>query len=870
MRKLFGCLMVIPLLLSFMEEPPVKDRLLRDFAYGVYRIPREKIYLHTDKNVYTVGENVWFRGYLVDAQLHTLNTYSSFVYVDLVSQRDSLISRVKVAQVDSVFQGYLRLPSELPQGEYCLRGYSYYMQNEGDGFLFNKQIRVINPKDSRVKTEISFTEESRNRYVASVRFSDNSGDPFPKQLLGYRNSQTKQEQPSRTLRTNEQGMVDVRVDPTIRFLEFDFMNGDPFPFKRDIYIPRQFNAFDVQFFPEGGALLSGNWQQVAFKAIGENGMGLDVTGELYQDSVLIGDFRTEHDGMGCFRMPVSGGHHFHTIIRLPTGEERRFDLPVPSDTGIGLTVEQNDSLIIYQVIKAEQAVLPKNLHVLVHSRGNIMSVEPAKQLLKGNMHIEYFPEGIAHVLLIDGEGVVYSERLFFVRKKNRPHLLIQPDKSAYSARELVSLNVQLLSFEEEFRKGSFSLSITDDRQVPIDSLEDNILSNLLLTSDLKGYINHPAYYFNSDTPEVNRHLNMVMMTHGWTRFDVSKLVRRESQDRYYPLEIGQVISGKVNNFWGKNAKGANIILLSNQGQFRMVETDKEGNFLIDAITFPDSTSFLVQALSEKGRRSVSVSIDKDEFLPTRYMFPITLGEKEKEERFFATHGRNYYYENGEKIYILDEVIITKRRSKKMRSFYDVTARHHVDSAAIADAKMSDIVMLIQTLLPGVLLERDSEGEEYFSYFNRRLYLLANDFEENMDFVRMLHPDALLGLSLLDEMQARIFFGDRASTGALIISYQFGYVPPRPGRPNIIPFTLLGYQKPAVFYAPKYDVDSVRLDKRYDIRSTIHWEPVVNITSTTGTCVSFYTADSPGNYSVILEGITSAGIICRKRIPIAVK
>ena len=395
------------------------------------------------------------------------------------------------------------------------------------------------------------------------------------------------------------------------------------------------------------------------------------------------------------------------------------------------------------------------------------------------------------------------------------------------------------------------------------------MSNLLLTSDLKGYIDNPAYYFNDTIPEVEDNLDLVMMTHGWTRFDVSKLAKGEFDDFKYPLEVGQVISGRVNNFWGKKSKGANIVLLSNYGLCRMVETDEEGNFLIDGLAFHDSTSFLVQALNAKGRRGVTVRVDQDEFLPPHYTLPNTLEAKKKEDDFYKKFGQDYYYENGEKVYVLDEVLVSRKKQKKSYSFYDHLAHYQLDSTRIAEYSMMPIELIIQQL-PGVTFEKDDEGTDCFKHFGRTLYVLVNDFEETIDQVRLSPAGALRNISMLDQMQGRTFFGDRGANGVLIISAEPGWTPKDLGRPNILPFKIMGYQIPDAFYVPKYEIDSVRRDNRYDERATIYWKPVVKISKDAPAKLSFYTADTYGKYSVIVEGITSRGVICRKRVPLILK
>ena len=584
---------------------------------------------------------------------------------------------------------------------------------------------------------------------------------------------------------------------------------------------------------------------------------------------MIATVHTQHDGMGKFRLPVNPGKKFYAVMKTEEGVEKRFDLPEVSETGWGLSVSRKDSILSYRVIKGENATLPEELYTVVHCRGIVVGMNRVNGLQRGSVNLNILPEGISHIVLLDSAGNVYSQRLFFVKRNRRPELKITTDKPTYIARELVEMEID---FEEAYKgvlDGSFSISVTDDQKVVQDSLEDNILSNLLLTSDLKGYIDNPAYYFNDTTPEVADHLDLVMMTHGWTRFDVSKLARGEFDDLKYPLEIGQVISGRVNNFWGKKSKGANIVLISNYGLCRMAETDETGNFLIDGLAFHDSTSFLVQALSAKGRRGVTVNIDQDEFLPPYYTLPNTLEAKKKEDDFYKKFGQDYYYENGEKVYVLDEVLVSRRKQKKSYSFYDNIANHQLDSVQIAENAALDITWIVQQL-PGVTFEKDDDGEDCFKQFGRKLYVLVNDFEETMDQIRLIPTGALRNISLLDQMQGKIFFGDRGANGVLIISAEPGWTPKDLGRPNVLPFKIMGYQIPDEFYVPKYEIDSVRRDNRYDERSTIYWQPVVKISKDASAKLSFYTADTYGKYSVIVEGITSRGVICRKRVPLILK
>lgn len=127
---LVGCLWVV-WAFAAPEGDDVPRRFSQRLLEHVQRYPQEKVYLHTDRDHYEAGERVWFRAYLVNAVSHVPSDWSQFVYVELRDRQDSLFARVKVGLRDSVYAGYVPLAKTLPQGDYVLRAYSYWMQNGG-------------------------------------------------------------------------------------------------------------------------------------------------------------------------------------------------------------------------------------------------------------------------------------------------------------------------------------------------------------------------------------------------------------------------------------------------------------------------------------------------------------------------------------------------------------------------------------------------------------------------------------------------------------------------------------------------------------------------------------------------------------------
>lgn len=870
MKKVWFLVIGIFLLYAFQDYSDFEKRVIGNFLTLVRDLPQEKVYLHTDKSAYTVGEDVWFRAYGVHALLGTPEIPSRFIYVDLIDKRDSLVERVKVGMRDSCFYGQLPLSKSLQQGEYCLRAYTYNLQKQGKDYLFNKKIRVLNPQDSKVQTDISYRKE-RNGYIATIKFLDGNGVPYVHVPVTCSVGKRKSIYSDRKIYTDREGMLEMKIDSANEVVRLAFAEGKPFYFERHIRVPELLDDFDVQFFPEGGTLLVGNRQQVAFKAMGSDGHSMEVTGMVYQDSIPMLEIASEHDGMGSFLLPVNWGKRFRALVKTANGMEKWFDLPDAQVDGWGVIVQKEKEMIDYLVIQGEEAALPDQLYVLVLSQGTVFDIRPVEGKTRGRIDKDLLPEGISQMVLMDGEGKIYSQRLFFVRHNNYPSLVCESDKKKYVARDLVNLEIGFDGEYEEALAGTFSLSVTDDQKVQVDSLEDNILSNLLLTSNLRGRIENPAYYFNELTEKVARHLDLVMQTHGWTRFDPGRIARGEYPKVKYEIEVGQMISGQVKNFWGKKSQGANIALISNYGHCYMAETDENGNFVVDNILFSDNTHFLVQALSAKGRQRVEVSVREDKLITPFYDVPNTITEKKEDEEFLEKYGLNYYYENGEKVYILDEVTITRRKVQKIHSFYDNIADYQMDSTRLAElSDRNDLFQVLQEV-PGISFTRDTSGQDIILRYGHPLYVVMNDMEEDMNIVRSMPLEMLLSISILDPERGKMFFGKKGEGGALVITAKPGFVPKvKKERLNIRPFKLLGFQEPTEFYVPRYDVDSVRRDNHYDERTTIYWNPAVKVEAGKKTKVSFFTADIYGTYAVILEGVTKNGIVLRKRVKLNLK
>lgn len=867
MKKIF-CVIFIALVASAFVLPandPFATNVLRNLLLRIKSQPQEKIYLQTDRDHYAAGEKIWFRAYLTDAVTHKPSEHSRYVYVELVNGLDSVCQRVKIAGTDSVYTGHLPLSKKLKQGEYFVRAYSYWMQNVGEDFIFKKKIRVVNVQDSKVRTNLKYVK-GKEGDVVEIQFMNSRKNVYDKVFVNYViNGKLKIQ------RTDENGIIRLSSKELekSRNVLVEFKDASPFVFERDLYIPERNSDFDIQFFPEGGNLIAGNMQTVAFKAIGADGLGKDVEGYLYNErDEFVAAIKSMNKGVGGFDFKPEAGRRYYATITSADSVQKKIELPLPQNDGMALKIWMKDSILNYSVLMGDSVQVPDNLYLGVLSRGVPLICAPLTRSA-GKFSLKVFPEGIIQFVLMNSKYEIYSQRLCFVRKKNRPELSIEGDKKSYVIRDSVRMSVNVTAEMGQQLGGSFSVAVTDDVQCERDSTAgNNILSYLLLTSDLKGHVEDPMFYFRNVSRSTDRLLDLLMLTQGWTRFDLPTVIRGEYPEPAFYLEKGQAISGKVKNFWGKDALNASLVVFSTSGIIRTAAADTSGYFIVDGIAFPDSTKFVVQAQSKKGRRTVEALVEQDIFLKPSIEYPYGLESIEQEDNFYKKFVKDYYYDNGIKVHVLDEAIVQRKMMPKAHSMYDYAATQTMDSAKIASMLTLNMDQLLEEI-PGIRVD-DSEQKVYWG--SRALTLFVNDIKEEYNYVMTLRPADLLHISYLDGFQAGVLLGEEAAGGALVITTNPNFTGNTKSSLSISVTSLLGYQKKAEFYVPRYDVDSVRqaLAKVTDERPTIYWNPDVRTDKSGKAEFSFYTSDSYGPYTIIMEGILDDGTVCRKERKITLK
>lgn len=778
------CAVFLPLQAQLGEEALI-DSIQERFREQLLLFPQHKIYAQTDKQYYIGGETIWFRAHLTDACFHLPDTISRYVYAELINPQATIVSRVKVKLHRGAYGGHILLPEDLPDGEYQLRFYTRWLENQGEDYFFKRKIFIGNPSSTLTEAE------------------DNS-------------------------------KAKIQSD------------------------------FHVDFFPEGGHLIGNALNRIAFKALNTAGLGEDITGAVVNSAgdTLV-SFQSEHLGMGSFFLMANSQEKLSIICRNSNGKEKTFDLPTTEDKVVGLQLAWRNKHLIIQRNKSSDVLLTEAHYLLIHCRGFIHSLlewDNSRDFLA--LEQNSLPSGVIHVLLINKELIPVSERLVF---NQNPADAIRYDflthQPTYSPRDLIEATLRLYDPDGNPLSGNWSVSVTDDYDLKQDSTV-NILTTLLLTSDLRGHIENPASYFNTSDKNASEKLDVLLMTQGWRRYNIANLLQRKYETPNISMELSMYVSGIVKGgfFYNRASTASPVYLFSTDYDlFRETQTVEGGYFFIGGFEVADSTRLFVQGQTKKGKNSVELLANPEHFPEVKNLLPparINAEELSGFENYLKKADLKYALEHGVRNVLLNEVTV-KTKLRNSRSIYYSADNHTINAENIEKMAAPDIFHIIRQL-PGVTVsgERISvRGEEHSP-----LILLDDVQLFDASDVSLLSVEDVESVALLKGGNTALL-GEKAANGVIMITTKRGNgFSQKIADYNIKEVSLLGYQKPVAFYSPKYETLARKADAKPDLRTTLYWNPSIETDASGTSRFEFYSADSPSVYSVVIEGVDLEGRI----------
>jgi hypothetical protein len=476
------------------------------------------------------------------------------------------------------------------------------------------------------------------------------------------------------------------------------------------------------------------------------------------------------------------------------------------------------------------------------------------------------PSGVMQIILFDSILNPLSERLVFCLNQDRALASLSLDRENYKSRQQIKAAVNISDTSGRPLEGSFSVSVTDDVGTSQDTAM-SILTTLLLTSELKGIIRFPEYYFSPGNPDAALALDLLMMTNGWRRYNIPDVVKGEYEKPAVPMIAGMEISGKVKSLvFGKPVSDATVSVLSwGADYYDDVRTGPEGAFSFNRLEYADSTEFIIQAHNKKGYDYVELLLDDEHFPhnPGILSEPSERHETGPGESTYAlipavkmtNRNSGYFIENGMRMIYLDEIVVEAKREGKASSgfsYYPDILKRGINYFTAEDIKQFRPLNLAD-LLRYIPYSRESCN----------IPLVVNNIViTDYDLYTTIEPSKIDNIAILRGLEGSSL-GAMFSKGAIVITLKRGaYGPNDKDKYNIKTISPLGYQKPAEFYSPRYDNPGQKDGEIPDLRTTIYWNPDIRLSSAGEAFFDFFSADVSTTYTMVIEGLSVDGTIIR--------
>jgi hypothetical protein len=619
----------------------------------------------------------------------------------------------------------------------------------------------------------------------------------------------------------------------------------------DNLVKQTASNYDVQFFPEGGNLVSGIVSKVAFKAVGKNGLGVAFSGAVVdQHNDTVARFKPLKFGMGNFSFTPAANNTYKAIVKF-NGEKVTKDLPGVNSQGYVMSLTDNGAQLDVTVKGTDG-----NIYLFVHTRQMIKAAE-SSYITNGTAHFtinkSLLGDGISGITIFNNAKQPVCERLYFKRPAQKLFIDAGTDQQQYALRKKVNINVSAKGQVGKPVLANMSMAV-----YRVDSLQEvdhsNIFDYLWLGSDLKGNIESPDYYFKNANAETDEALDNLMLTQGWRRFQWSQVLEnRPPAFNYLPEYTGHIVTAKITNtltntpavdiltYLGVPGKRVQVYVSQSDSLGHLWYSTKDfygpGEIVAQTNTMADTT-YRIDILNPFSEQFSKSTLPKFEFVNSM--------------------------QNALQAHSLGIQVLNIYSANNIKRFYEPA----VDSSAFYSKpyktyKLDDFTRF--TTMEEDLREYVSEdnivrskGRFHIKVLNDRGFLDGDplvllDGVPIFDINKIFAVDPLK-VKKLEVIRERFFYGQSAQEGIFSFTTYKGDLGGVELDPKAVVIDYEGLQLHRQFYSPVYDSEVQTASRIPDFRNLLYWTPSV---SNDGK-VSFYTSDQAGKYVGVVQGITGNG------------
>ena len=656
------------------------------------------------------------------------------------------------------------------------------------------------------------------------------------------------------------------------------------------------NSFDVQFFPEGGYAIENLPNRIAFKAIDINGLPIAISGNLINaKGTVLSQIKSKEQGAGYFTLIPKPGEKYSFV----TNNNESFPVENIKKSGYSMLVNNLNENSINVKIKSSNNLINKPFYIIGHLQNQ--KYFHGKFNFTNNKYLSIdipknkIPSGVFTISILDEDKNLKAERVVFINKQNELTITTNLNTKKINKKEKLTLDVSITDTNGKPIETEFSISINDADNIQKNNYSSNILTHLLLESDMKGYIKNPALFFKDKSRATLSRLDLIMLTHGWRKIKWAKTNNLNK----YPFTSDKTISGSLKDNKGTLLKNVSFYVLAKSISAAAnyeVTSDNNGQFVIDSFNHSGKTELKFIMKNKKYKKNFKIVLDDrktNKYLPpSNYKFFSKTITTKKDNLIVKNHykliqndslfEKNPFSDNDS--FELDVIDITGKSNKKKRnpltrpSTYNIKPNYTIKTKDRPDAQnINDLLNQV----PGYTTYYDAvEDKLFMSHRNGGAPIFVIDgitigngpdsFDsapsQGASESRSLAPGLVMRLNLYNIERIEVLssaraalFGGTAKDGVILIytKKNFGNNTDKSKSINNSLF-VSGNTIKKEFYTPKYSVNPEKL-KIPDYRTSLYWNANQKTDKNGKAKVTFYNSDITQNLRVVIEALSSYGV-----------
>ncbi len=472
-------------------------------------IPQEELFVHMDNTSYYLGDTIYYKAYMRLSNGKP-SPLSHMLYVELLNQDGYLVERQKIEMAYGQGYGSFVLLDSLYGGYYELRAYTRWQLNWGE----------YQHPHTKYAEEWFYSKKMAQEYYRD--YEKLYSRVFPVYNHPEKSGEYDQVMTTRPLR---------------RY------------FKTKTTKPKA----NITFYPEGGNLVAGTNCKVAYEA-NDADEGQHLKGTLIvtdKSGNTVAQSETEGRGRGCFTLDCKMGEEYKAIFTWE-GNSQTEKLPLPQTDGCAIQASVSVQGIHVE-LQPRGTASNEPLGLTATCHGILKNFQTIKQ--GDNMSIDIpsaeLETGVIQLTVFNSEGRIYADRLVFVDKGDIGMQSITfngIDDNGYTPYSPIDLNVK------GAENATISLAVRDGRNSTYTFDTGNIMTEMLLSSQIKGFVEQPEYYFESKDEQRRYELDLLLMVQGWRRYNWVEMATPGVFIVNHPYERTEILMGEVNIYTAEEAE----------------------------------------------------------------------------------------------------------------------------------------------------------------------------------------------------------------------------------------------------------------------------------------------------------------------------